>query len=479
MYRFVKGGGGGGGSSSGAPGGVSRLFVQGTREGGDRDDVNGAAPATEMSGIQDLRAVHRFRRLDAEVEGSNLETTRTARRPGGGRSVTTRVLRKTTTLTRGEERTVTESLLQRAGEGKLVHVTERVVLAPSTHPVTTKRAKVYVAGILCVHTHKQLIYDIPLAPWTSRDKCQNQQIESVPATGVLKPSFLLASPACLWFGVSELGSPASRPAHLSPQACKCLPSPLLPPYSPLLPPYSPLSPPYSPLSPVSRLVLRVGGRSWTGSAVYLCPLYNVKLSGTVDAEPLVHFTCPPIPQYFHSINLPCWEDNAPQCPGGLSDIVVGQEPNVSAREVLLRWARRSTSKYPGVRVADFTSSWKDGMAFNALIHRNRPDLIDWRTIRTRMVRERLETAFSIAEREYGVTRLLDPEGVTRTLPEMTLLLHWISLLRELHGYYWETALSFSRSRVINLPSNIRQVWQRWLVEVASSSLPQHTTFRHN
>lgn len=121
----------------------------------------------------------------------------------------------------------------------------------------------------------------------------------------------------------------------------------------------------------------------------------------------------------------------------ISDIVVGQEPNVTAREALLRWARRSTAKYPGVRVNDFTSSWRDGLAFNAIIHRNRPDLIDWRNIRSVLiivqctfnvfwnifisitvyfryrnhhVRERLETAFHVVEKEYGVTRLLDPEG---------------------------------------------------------------------
>lgn len=93
----------------------------------------------------------------------------------------------------------------------------------------------------------------------------------------------------------------------------------------------------------------------------------------------------------------------------ISDIVVGQEPNVSARDVLLKWAKRSTNRYPGVRVSDFTSSWRDGLAFNAIIHRNRPDLVDWRTIRQRHVRERLESAFNVAER-VGVTRLLDPEG---------------------------------------------------------------------
>lgn len=64
-------------------------------------------------------------------------------------------------------------------------------------------------------------------------------------------------------------------------------------------------------------------------------------------------------------------DGRPACLLQISDIVVGQEPNVSARDALLRWARRSTAKYPGVQVRDFTSSWRDGLAFNAIIHRNR------------------------------------------------------------------------------------------------------------
>ncbi|XP_050668123.1 dystonin isoform X25 [Leptidea sinapis] len=114
----------------------------------------------------------------------------------------------------------------------------------------------------------------------------------------------------------------------------------------------------------------------------------------------------------------------------ISDIVVGQEPNVTAREALLSWARRSTAKYPGVRVADFTSSWRDGLAFNALIHRNRPDLIDWRNIRSRQARERLETAFHVVEKEYGVTRLLDPEDVDTHEPDEKSLITYISSLYE-------------------------------------------------
>ena len=54
----------------------------------------------------------------------------------------------------------------------------------------------------------------------------------------------------------------------------------------------------------------------------------------------------------------------------ISDIVVGQE-DLSAKEALLRWAQKTTHKYPGVDVKDFTQSWRDGLAFNAIIHRNR------------------------------------------------------------------------------------------------------------
>ncbi|XP_066262853.1 microtubule-actin cross-linking factor 1 isoform X35 [Euwallacea similis] len=114
----------------------------------------------------------------------------------------------------------------------------------------------------------------------------------------------------------------------------------------------------------------------------------------------------------------------------ISDIVVGQEPNVSAKDYLLRWAKRTTHKYPGVNVQDFTKSWRDGLAFSSIIHRNRPDLIDWGRARVQRPRERLETVFFVAEKEYGVTRLLDPEDVDTHEPDEKSLITYISSLHE-------------------------------------------------
>lgn len=59
---------------------------------------------------------------------------------------------------------------------------------------------------------------------------------------------------------------------------------------------------------------------------------------------------------------------------------------------------------------DFGPSWRDGVAFQSVVHAIRPDLVDMEVVRRRSNRENLEEAFSLAENELGIPRLLDPEG---------------------------------------------------------------------
>eukprot|EP01105_Mastigella_eilhardi_P022940 TRINITY_DN5727_c0_g1_i1.p1 TRINITY_DN5727_c0_g1~~TRINITY_DN5727_c0_g1_i1.p1 ORF type:complete len:1988 (-),score=725.31 TRINITY_DN5727_c0_g1_i1:58-6021(-) len=85
--------------------------------------------------------------------------------------------------------------------------------------------------------------------------------------------------------------------------------------------------------------------------------------------------------------------------------------DMSARDGLLLWCQKKTQGYAHVNVKDFTSSWRDGLAFNALIHRHRPDLLDYNALTQDNVASNLEQAFAVAEKDLGINRFLDVNDV--------------------------------------------------------------------
>uniref|UniRef100_A0A5S6QYZ5 Spectrin beta chain n=1 Tax=Trichuris muris TaxID=70415 RepID=A0A5S6QYZ5_TRIMR len=89
----------------------------------------------------------------------------------------------------------------------------------------------------------------------------------------------------------------------------------------------------------------------------------------------------------------------------------------SAREALLLWCQMKTAGYPNVNVRNFTTSWRDGLAFNALIHKHRPDVIAFDKLQKSNAMANLKNAFDVAETQLGITPLLDAEDVNVEVPD--------------------------------------------------------------
>ncbi|XP_077976931.1 dystrophin-like isoform X2 [Glandiceps talaboti] len=106
-----------------------------------------------------------------------------------------------------------------------------------------------------------------------------------------------------------------------------------------------------------------------------------------------------------------------QVQGVLKNIMEEDLQQTNLEKTLLGWCRQSTHGYMNVEVRNFTTSWRDGLAFNALIHKFRPDLFRYEDILAMNADDRLAHAFRVALDTLGIDKLLDPEDVNCEQPD--------------------------------------------------------------
>ncbi|XP_058422466.1 F-actin-monooxygenase MICAL1 [Diceros bicornis minor] len=85
--------------------------------------------------------------------------------------------------------------------------------------------------------------------------------------------------------------------------------------------------------------------------------------------------------------------------------------SAGTQEELLRWCQEQTAGYPGVHVTDLSSSWADGLALCALVHRLRPGLLEPSELQGLGALEVTAWALRMAEHELGITPVLSAQAV--------------------------------------------------------------------
>ena len=97
----------------------------------------------------------------------------------------------------------------------------------------------------------------------------------------------------------------------------------------------------------------------------------------------------------------------------------------SAKDALLLWCQIKTADYPNVNIRNFTTTWRDGLAFNALIHKHKPELINYAQLNKANATANLNNAFTIADRKLGIPRLLEPEDVNVEYPDDKIIMTYV------------------------------------------------------
>jgi len=109
---------------------------------------------------------------------------------------------------------------------------------------------------------------------------------------------------------------------------------------------------------------------------------------------------------------------------------------LSARQGLLVWCQKKTKGYRDVDVKDFQDSFKDGLAFCALIHKHRPDLLDFDSLKKENARENLDLAFDVAEKELGIPKLLDTDDiVSLPRPDERSVMTYVAAMYKVFSQY--------------------------------------------
>uniref|UniRef100_A0A3Q4MN33 F-actin monooxygenase n=1 Tax=Neolamprologus brichardi TaxID=32507 RepID=A0A3Q4MN33_NEOBR len=113
---------------------------------------------------------------------------------------------------------------------------------------------------------------------------------------------------------------------------------------------------------------------------------------------------------------------------------------------LLTWCQKQTEGYRNVIITDLTSSWKNGIALCALIHRFKPQLIDFDSLNDEDHVANLQLAFDISEREFGIRPFTSAKELSKEELDKTKMINYLSKFYEL---FRGTPLPASGSRGVD------------------------------
>ncbi|KAI4891255.1 hypothetical protein NFI96_014083, partial [Prochilodus magdalenae] len=149
-------------------------------------------------------------------------------------------------------------------------------------------------------------------------------------------------------------------------------------------------------------------------------------SPSVTPKPAVSEKMPSAPPAFHVLAGRDLVSSSPK-PSPVPSPILSGRPNAS--QSLLVWCREVTKNYRGVKITNFTTSWRNGLAFCALLHHFRPDLIDYKALNPQDIKENNKKAYD-GFASLGISRLLEPaDMVLLAIPDKLTVMTYLYQIR--------------------------------------------------
>lgn len=135
---------------------------------------------------------------------------------------------------------------------------------------------------------------------------------------------------------------------------------------------------------------------------------------------------------------------------------------LSAKDALLLWCQRKTAPYDNVKIENFHMSWKDGLGFCALIHRHRPDLLDYSKLKKGDALNNLKLAIKIADEKLDVPPMIDAEDIVECVkPDERAIMTYVAA-------FYKCFANFNKNEVaagkIAKVLNANQAFERMIAE---------------
>ncbi|KAM8741385.1 EH domain-binding protein 1-like protein 1 isoform 3-T3 [Acanthopagrus schlegelii] len=105
------------------------------------------------------------------------------------------------------------------------------------------------------------------------------------------------------------------------------------------------------------------------------------------------------------------------------------EALVNSSQSLLQWCQNITRGYRGIKVTNFSTSWRNGLAFCAILHHFHPEKIDFDQLDSHDIKLNNKKAFDGFE-ALGISRLLEPSDmVLLSVPDRLIVMTYLSQIR--------------------------------------------------